>query len=114
VRAAASSRDRLVSGARTARSAATSCRPTVAGSSAIAGTTAGSVAPAGKGDLGRADGTVRVTVARCDDGGGADDHTVAWRCEPDEIDADVRPGCDVQPAHTATHTIAAARRTRRG
>ena len=57
-------------------------------------------------------GTVRVALARCGDDGGPADHTAVWRCVGD--DADTGPRCEVQPAHTATQTIAAARRIRRG
>jgi hypothetical protein len=59
-------------------------------------------------------GAVRVAVAWCVDGRGVDEPTVAWRCEADDADSGARPLCDVQPVHTTTQTIAAARRIRRG
>jgi hypothetical protein len=61
------------------------------------------------GEAGRADGTVRLTVGRCDDSGGDDDR-VAWPPVLDEIDADIPPECAVQPAHITRTAIAAARR----
>ena len=101
VRAAARSRDQLVRGVRTTRSAATSSRPSVAGSRETVGATAGSAAPAAS----WADGPVALAPGAV--GCGEDDRATAWLGETEEA---AGPRDDVQPTHARAQRIAATRR----
>jgi hypothetical protein len=55
-----------------------------------------------------------VLVRGVDDDRGVDEDTVAWPVEVGDGETSTRPPGDVQLAHTAMQTIAAARRMHRG